>query len=81
MIIQLPVTTEVLEKIDDLNPKGRVENKQILIEFDTRRRDYRQELGLPRKTKISWCNERTFDVQELSSFPWPIPLCQYQLRH
>ena len=72
MIIQLPVTTEVLEKIDDLNPRGRVENKQILIEFDTRKRDYRQELGLSRKTKISWCNERTFDVQELSSFPWPI---------
>jgi len=52
MIIQLPVTTEVLEKIDDLNPSGRVENKQILIEFDTRKRDYRQVLGLPRKTKI-----------------------------
>jgi hypothetical protein len=72
MIIQLPVTTEVLEKIDDLNPSGRVENKQILIEFDTRKRDYRQLFGLPRKTKIGWSNERTFDVQELSSFPWPI---------
>ncbi len=47
MIIQLPVTTEVIEKIDDLNPRVRVENKQILIEFDTRRRDYRQELEIP----------------------------------
>jgi transposase-like protein len=72
VIIQLPVTTEVLEKIDDLNPNGRVENNQILIEFDTRKRDYHKLLGLSRKTKIGWSNERTFDVQELSSFPWPI---------
>lgn len=72
MIIQLPVTTEVLEKIDDLNPRGRVDNNQILIEFDTRKRDYHKLLGLSRKTKIGWSNERTFDVQELSSFPWPI---------
>ncbi len=73
MIIQLPVTTEVLGKIDDLNPSGRVENKQILIKFHTLKRDYRQLLSLPRKTKIGWSNERTFDVQELTSLPWPIP--------
>jgi hypothetical protein len=36
MIIQLPVTTEVLEKIVDLNPRGRVENKPILVDFDIR---------------------------------------------
>ena len=58
------MTTEVLEKIDDLNPRGRVENNQILIEFDTRNRDYHKLLGLSRKTIIAWSYERTFDVQE-----------------
>lgn len=72
MLIQLPVTTEVLEKIGDLKPRGKAENKQIIIEFDTRERDYHKLLGLPRRTKIGWSNERTFDVQEISGFAWPI---------
>lgn len=72
MLIQLPVTTEVLEKIGDLKPRGKAEDNQIIIEFDTRQRDYHQLLGIPRRTKIGWCNERTFDVQELSGFAWPI---------
>ena len=78
MIIQLPVTTEFLEKIDDLNPSRRAENNQIHIEFDTRKRDYRQVLGLPRKTKIGLSNERTFDVHfsnhvKLSKI-WTLPV-------
>ena len=72
MIIQLPVETEVLEKIGDLKPRGKAENKQIIIEFDTRQRDYHKLLGIPRRAKIGWSNERTFDVQELSGFAWPI---------
>jgi hypothetical protein len=40
VIIQLPVETEVLEKIGDLKPRGKAENNQIIIEFDTRQRDY-----------------------------------------
>lgn len=72
MLIQLPVTTEVLEKIGDLKPRGKAENKQIIIEFDTRERDYHKLLGIPRHTKIGWSNARTFDVQELSGFAWPI---------
>ena len=72
MLIQLPVTTEVLEKVGDLKPRGKAENQQLLIEFDTRERDYHQLFGLPRRTKIGWSNERTFDVQELSGFAWPL---------
>ena len=72
MIIELPVETEVLEKIGDLKPRGKAENKQIIIEFDTRQRDYHKLLGIPRRAKIGWSNQRTFDVQELSSFAWPI---------
>lgn len=72
MLIQLPVTTEVLEQIDDLKPRGKAENNQLIIEFDTRQRDYHKLFGLARRRQISWSNERTFDVQELSGFAWPI---------
>jgi hypothetical protein len=42
MIIQLPVTTEVLDRNADLRPSGKVEDNKIIIEFDTRKRDYRK---------------------------------------
>ena len=72
MIIQLPVETEVLEKVGDLKPRGKAENNQIIIEFDPRQRDYHKLLGIPRRAKSGWSNERTFEVQELSGFAWPI---------
>src|SRR5262245_29428220 len=72
MIIQLPVTTAVLEKNDDLCPSGKAEDNKISIEFDTRKRDYHKIFKLKRGVKIHWINERAFDVQELSGFAWPI---------
>src|SRR6266849_896819 len=72
MYISIPVTTEVIEKNQDICKEGRYENGQIIIEIDTRRRDYKRLFELPRGTPIEWMNERTFDVQELSSFSWPI---------
>lgn len=72
MIIQLPVTTEVLNQNEDLQPSGKAEDKKLIIEIDTRKRNYHQLLGLKRKTKIKWINERCFEVQELSAFAWPI---------
>src|SRR3989442_512563 len=72
MYISIPVTTEVIEKNQDICKEGRYENGQIIIEIDTRRRDYKRLFEWPRGTSIEWMNERTFDVQELSSFSWPI---------
>ena len=72
VLIQLPVTTEVLEQNGDLKPRGRAEDNQLIIEFDTRQRDYHKLFGLARRKQIGWSNERTFDVQELSGFAWPI---------
>lgn len=72
MFIQLPVTTEVLEKNADLRPQGKAEDNKIIIEFDTRQRDYHKLFNLKRRVEIHWINERTFDVQELSGFAWPI---------
>ncbi len=72
MIIQLPVTTEVLNKNEELCPSGKAEENEIIIEFDTRKRDYQKMFKLKRSVKIDWINRRTFDVQELSGFAWPI---------
>jgi transposase-like protein len=72
MIIQVPVTTEVLNQNEDLHPSGKAENQKLIIEIDTRKRNYQRLLGLKRKTKIGWINERCFEVQELSAFAWPI---------
>jgi len=62
MVIQVPVTTEVIEKNEALRPSGRAEDKPLIIEFDTRKRNYHKLLNLKRKVKISWTDERTFDV-------------------
>src|SRR6266542_6105407 len=72
MIMQLPVTTEVLDKNADLHPSGKAEDNQIIIEFDTRKRDYRKMFKHQRSVQLYWLNDRTFDVQELSGFAWPI---------
>jgi hypothetical protein len=72
MFIQVPVTTEVIEKNEALHPSGRAEDKRLIIEFDTRKRNYHKLLNLKRKVKISWTDERAFDVQELSGLAWPI---------
>ncbi|MGH8608137.1 MAG: hypothetical protein ACREX9_12165, partial [Gammaproteobacteria bacterium] len=72
MFIQVPVTTEVIEKNADLHPTGKAENNQIIIELDTRKRDYHKLFNLKRNVEIHWINERTFDVQELSGFSWAI---------
>lgn len=72
MIIQLPVTTAVLEQNGDLCPQGKAEDHKIIIEFDTRKRDYHKLFQLKRGVQIRWINERNFDVQELSGFAWPI---------
>ena len=72
MLVQIPVTTEVLEKNADLLPSGKVEGNRIVIALDTRRRDYHQLFHLKRNVQIAWTNELTFEVQELSAFAWPI---------
>jgi hypothetical protein len=72
MFIQVPVTTEVIEKNADLQPKGKFEDNKIVIELDARKRDYHKLFNLKRSVQISWINDSTFDVQELSGFSWPI---------
>ena len=62
MLVQIPVTTEVIEKNADLQPRGKVEENRIVIEFDTRQRDYHKLFNLKRSVKISWINELSFEA-------------------
>jgi hypothetical protein len=72
MYIQIPVKTEVIAKNEDICTQGKFEDGKVVIEMDTRRRDYKKLWNVPRGECIRWINERTFEVQELSSFAWPI---------
>ena len=72
MLVQLPVTTEVIEQHAELQPNAQVEQNRIVIAFDTRQRDYHTLFHLKRGVQISWSNALTFEVQELSAFSWPI---------
>lgn len=72
MYIQIPVKTEVIARNEDICTQGKFEEGKIVIEMDTRQRDYKALRTIPRGTSIQWVNVRTFEVQELSSFAWPI---------
>jgi hypothetical protein len=72
MYIQIPVKTEVVARNEDICTQGKFEEGKIVIEMDTRQRDYKALRAIPRGASIQWVNVRTFEVQELSSFAWPI---------
>ena len=72
MYIQIPVKTEVIAKNEAICTQGKFEDGKVVIEMDARRRDYKKLWNVPRGECIRWINERTFEVQELSSFAWPI---------
>jgi hypothetical protein len=54
MYIQIPVKTEVIEKNGDICTNGKVENGKVVIGIDTRRRDYKKILNVPRGKQIQW---------------------------
>ena len=72
MYIQIPVKTEVIARNEDICTQGKFEEGKIVIEMDTRQRDYKTLRTIPRGASIQWVNVRTFEVQELSSFAWSI---------
>lgn len=49
MIIQFLVTTEVQNQNDDLHPGSKSEDQKLIIEIDTRKRDYHRLFDLKRK--------------------------------
>lgn len=72
MYIQIPVKTEVIEKNEDICVRGELIEGKIVIEIDAQKRDYKKILGLGKRERVEWINERRFDVEEVSCFCWPI---------
>lgn len=76
--LRVPITTAVIEQ----NPRGCVVRSEFrgecktgvgVIHLDACRQDHHAVLGLDKRTKLHWSGDvRTYDVQELSSFPWAL---------
>jgi hypothetical protein len=70
--ILVPVSTEVIEENPECIVSGEYKDGALVINIDTRKQSYYQQLGLPQGTEIHWGKEYTVPVQELSGLAWPI---------
>lgn len=70
--VKVPINTEVIESNPDCNISGSYEKGKLVITIDTRNENIHQRLGLGTKTRLYWGKKRSFEIQELSSFLWPI---------
>ncbi|MFH0946789.1 MAG: transposase [Planctomycetota bacterium] len=70
---KVPITTAVLEDNPEAVVGTEFENGVAVILLDARRLKHREILGIGRGVKLHWSKDaRTYEAQELSSFPWPI---------
>jgi len=70
--ILVPVSTEVIEENPECIVNGEYKDGALVINIDTRKQSYYQQLGLPQGAEIHWGKEYTVPVQELSGLAWPI---------
>lgn len=71
--LKVPISTAVIEDNAPCVVRAEFENDAAVIYLDLRRQNHREILGVGKQTKLHWSNEtRSFEAQELSSFPWPI---------
>ena len=71
--VQVPITTAVIEENASCVVRGDFEAGAVMIHLDACRQNHHAVLGLSKRTKLHWSKEvRSFEVQELSSLPWPI---------
>jgi hypothetical protein len=71
--LKVPISTDVIEDNAAAVVGAEFEDSVAVIRLDARRLNHRQILGIGRGVKLHWSKEaRTYEAQELSSFPWPI---------
>jgi hypothetical protein len=71
--LKVPISTAVIEDNPRCLAGAEFEDDAAIIRLDARKQNHHEILGLPKSTKLHWSNEvRTYEAQELSSFPWPI---------
>jgi len=67
--VKVPISTEVIESNPDCQIKGGFE-KGRLVEIDTRHQNHHQRLSIGTKIPLHWCQDSSFEVQELSALMW-----------
>ncbi|RKZ35275.1 MAG: hypothetical protein DRQ49_19720, partial [Gammaproteobacteria bacterium] len=70
--VKVPISTEVIESNPDCQIKGGFEKGKLVIEIDTRHQNHPQRLSIGTKIPLHWCQDSSFEVQELSALMWPI---------
>ncbi len=75
--LRIPITTAVIEEsprcVARSEFRGEVKTGAGIIHLDACRQDHHAVLGLDKRTKLHWSGDvRTYEIQELSSFPWSL---------
>ncbi len=70
--VQVPISTEVIEDNARCIVRTEFRDGAAHIYLDARKQKHHEILGIGSRTKLHWSKEtRSYEVQELSSFPWP----------
>lgn len=71
--LEVPISTEVIEENARCVVGTEFKDQTAIVRFDARKQKHHEILGIGTRTKLHWSKEtRTYEVQELSSFPWPL---------
>jgi hypothetical protein len=71
--VEVAISTQVIEDNDRCIVRTEFRDEVAWIYLDARKQKHHEILGLGTRTKLHWSKEaRTYEVQELSAFPWPI---------
>jgi len=71
--VKVPISTAVMEDNPRCVRRAEFEEDVVVVYLDARKQDHHQALGIGKRVSLHWSKEeRTYEAQELSSFPWPI---------
>jgi hypothetical protein len=71
--VKVSISTAVIEDNPRCCVGSEFKDDTAWIDLDARKQNHREFLSIPRSTKLHWSKEtRSYEAQELSSFPWPI---------
>lgn len=71
--LRIPITTAVVDDNPACVRGAEFKDGTAIIYLDLRRQNHHEILGIGKRIKLHWSKEtRSYEAQELSSFPWPI---------
>jgi hypothetical protein len=76
--VNIPLETEVLRAHENLVTGAECDGRRVVVKMDVRKAPWEKILQLPRGTRVHWADVREVNIQELSSWLWPM---HYQLTY